>query len=148
MMEPLTLEEFANNLRTYGTWSEVEFATEILDLIHLEEDVAEPYSDLCADIEHSAPTDLKDNHVKALERLNDRSHLLDEIEKHFSEAGYDDKVDTADNVKIILGTLSDAEDILETAGWPGDGDFIESLHELAERAARAPEETEVMAYDL
>ena len=135
MIRPHTLKEFAENLRITGDNREVDFADEILELITLEEDVAEPYSDLCADIEHTAPANLKDNHLKALERLNDRSAMLDEIEKHLSE--WTDKLapDADDAVKILLGTLGDAEDILETAGWPGAGGFIAGIQALADRPA-------------
>lgn len=139
-MKPHTLKEFAENLRITGDWREVEFATEILNLLDLEEEVAEPYSDLCADIEHTAPAGLKDNHLKALERLNDRSAMLEEIEKHLSEA--DRKGDADDAVKELIGTLADAEDILEAAGWPGGGDFLEGMQALADRPAPA------MEYDL
>lgn len=148
-MQPHTLKEFAQQLRLTGNYREVEFADEILTLIDLEIDVAEPYWELVGDIEHSAPADLKDKPGKALERLNDRSATLDEIETALRDAGKDELAkDTDDVVKALLGILSDAEDILETAGWPGDVDFITSLNELAERAARAPEEMEVTTYDL
>jgi hypothetical protein len=35
----------------------------------------------------------------------------------------------------MLGTLEQAEAILEAAGWPGDGDFLDGLQALAERPA-------------
>lgn len=133
MMRPHTLKEFAENLRITGDWREVEFADEILELITLEEDVAEPYSDLCSDLEHTAPDDLKDKPAKALERLNDRSHLLGEIETLLKDAGRDGDVD--DVVKEMIGTLGDAEDILEAAGWPGGSDFIDGIQALADRPA-------------
>ncbi len=136
LMRPLTLKEFAENLRITGDWREVEFADEILDLIALEEEVAEPYGDLCADLEHTAPAELKDSPTKALERLNDRSGMLEEIEKHLSEFGKEKLArDPDDVVKILLGILSEAEDILEAAGWPGDGDFIDGIQALADRPA-------------
>lgn len=141
-MTPYNLKEFAEQLRLEGN----DFGNEILDLLDLEEEVAEPYGTLCDDLRHYAPDDLKEKPEKALEWLGDRSHLLAEIEEQLREAGHDGDVD--DVIKEIIGTLDQAEDILEAAGGPGDGDFIESLHGLAERAARAPEETEVMTYDL
>lgn len=132
-MKALTLKEFAENLRMSGDWREADFATEILDLLDIEEEVAVPYSDLCVDIEHTAPADLKDNHLKALERLNDRSAILEEIEKALGERT-DKPGDADDEVKIVLGILGEAEDILEAAGWPGT-DFIDALRTLAERPA-------------
>ena len=136
-MRPLTLKEFAENLRMTGDYREIEFADEILDLLVLEDEVAAPYSDLCADLEHTAPDNLKDKPEKALERLNDRSHLLEEIEDHLKEAGREPEgtQDAGDVVKELLGTLGDAEDILEAAGWPGDGDFITGIQALADRPA-------------
>lgn len=150
MMQPHTLKEFAEALRVSGNYREAEFADEILTLIDLEIDVAEPYWELVGDIEHSAPADLKDKPGKALERLNDRSATLDEIEKHLNEAGREpkDTDDAGDAVRALLGILDKAEDILEAAGWPADVDLIDGMTELAERAARAPEETEQMTYDL
>lgn len=115
MMQPLTLEEFAQQLRVSGDYREMEFADEILMLLDIEADVAEPYSDLCADIEHTAPAGLKDNHLKALERLNDRSGMLEEIEKQLSDIGLDVganglPIDAADAVKDLIANLPDDEE--------------------------------------
>lgn len=43
--------------------------------------------------------------------------------------------DPDDAVKEVLGILGEAEDILEAAGWPGDGDFIAGIQALADRPA-------------
>lgn len=156
-MKPHTLEEFAQELRLKGDFREVEFADEILALLDIEEEVAEPYSNLCDDLNNVAPEGLTDKPEKQMEWVIDRSNLLGEIEKEIEEAavlpttganGLPIQRDTDDAVKELLAMLGDAQDILETAGWPGDGDFIEALNGLAERAARAPEEIEVMTYDL
>lgn len=149
-MKPYTLEEFAQELRLKGDYRESDFADEILMLIDIEEEVAEPYSNLCADLENVAPGGLKDKPEKQLEWVIDRSDLLGEIEDHLKEAGHEPQGtdDAADKVKELLSILSEADAILEAAGWPGDGDLIEALQGLAERAARAPEEIEVMTYDL
>lgn len=145
-MKPHTLKEFAENLRITGDWRETEFATEILDLLDIETEVAEPYSDLCCDIENYAKNfSNPDDASKALEWIGDRSNLLTEIEDQLKEAKRDGDVD--DIVKEMIGTLADAEAILEAAGWPGM-DFIDALQGLADRAARAPEETEIVTYDL
>jgi hypothetical protein len=111
----------------------------------LEADVAEPYSDLCADLEMYAPTDMAENPPRMAEWLGDRSNLLADIEKLLKEANR--KGDVDDVVKELLGTMEQAEAILDAAGWPG-GDFLEALQGLAERAARAPEEMEIVTYDL
>ncbi len=111
MMEPLTLLEFAQNLRVNGTWREAEFADEILTLIDLETDVAEPYWELVGDLEHSAPQDRKsETPARLLERLNDRSGMLDEIEKAISDAGLDVganglPIDADDAVKDLIANL-------------------------------------------
>lgn len=152
-MRALSLEEFAQEMRRKGDIRQADMADEILMLLDLEEEVAEPYSNLCADLENVAPDNLKNvvnEHARTLEWLIDRSNLLKEIEDHLRDAGREPQGtnDTADTVKEIVETLGEADAILEAAGWPGDGDLIEALQGLAERAARAPEEIEVMTYDL
>ena len=137
-MEPLTLKEFAENLRLSGSWREMEFADEILQLITLEDDVAEPYSELCGDLEHAAPDGLKEKPAKALEWLVDRSDMLGEIEKALAEGECDvgsngNKVDADAAVKELLKILGSAEDILEDHGWTS-GDFLSGLAKLAENA--------------
>lgn len=87
-MTPLTLREFADNLRMSGDWREAEFADEILTLIDIEEEVSEPYGTLCDDLEHYAP-EHRGNPAKALEWVGDRSNLLAEIEEQLKEAGRD-----------------------------------------------------------
>jgi hypothetical protein len=144
-MRPLTLQEFAEDMRRKGDIRDTDLADEILDLLVLEEEVAEPYSNLCADLEIYAPVDMAERPERAMEWLGDRSNLLADIEKELKEANRNGDVD--DVVKELLGTMEQAEAILEAAGWPG-GDFLEALQGLAERAARAPEEVEIIPYDL
>jgi hypothetical protein len=148
-MRPLNLEEFAQEMRRGGDIRQADMADEILALIDIEEEVAEPYSNLCDDLNNVAPDGLTDKPEKQMEWVIDRSNLLEEIEDELREKGKapEGTADTADAVKELLGTMAEAEAILEAAGWPGT-DFIEALQGLAERAARAPEEIEVMTYDL
>lgn len=141
-MKPLNLEEFAEELRRKGDWREADFADDILALVDIEAEVAEPYGELRSEIEHYAKDggfSNPDDALKAAEWLGDRSNLLQEIEEELTKAGH--KGDADDVVKAMIGTLADAEAILEAAGWPGDGDFIAALQALAERPAP-------MEYDL
>ena len=130
-MKPLTLEEFAQDMRRGGDIRQADMADEILALIDIETEVAEPYSTLCCDIEHYAkefsnPTDA----VRALEWLGDRSNLLGEIEKQLEEAKCTGDADDA--VKTAFGELEEIADILKAEGWDGEGDIVEALrHTLA-----------------
>lgn len=115
-MTPLNLEEFAQGLRLSGNWREQEFATEILDLLDLETDVAEPYEELCGDIEHATPRGLRDAMTPAqqLERLTDRCAMLDEIETLLAEAnrltGANGKpLDFVEAVEALIADLPDPE---------------------------------------
>lgn len=130
-MKPLTLQEFAEDMRRGGDIRQADMADEILALIDIEAEVAEPYSTLCCDIEHYAKDySNPDDAVKALEWIGDRSNLLAEIEKQFEEA--DRKGDVDDAVKAALGELGEIRDILEAEGWDGEGDIVEALrHTLA-----------------
>lgn len=140
MIRPETLKEFAELLRINGDYREVEFATEILDLLALEDEVAEPYSDLCADLEHNAPTDLKDSPSKALERLVNRSDMLGEIETYFENSSIGPG-DVDDLTRQVLGEIENIETIMtEHGGWT-EGDLQDALFALIERAAP-------MEYDL
>lgn len=146
-MKPLNLEEFAEELRLKGDSREIDFADMILQLLDIEKDVAEPYWNLCDDIEHYAkdfthPTDA----AKALEWIGDRSDLLKEIEDALKDGGREPEgtADTADAVRELLGTMTQAEALLERAGWPGT-DFIDALEKLIGRAEKAPP---AMEYDL
>lgn len=145
-MRPLTLKEFAQELRLKGDFRETDFADEILALVELEDEVAEPYSNLCDDLNTTAPEGLTDKPEKQMEWVIDRSNLLGEIEDQLKEAKRDGDVD--DEIKDLLATMAQAEALIERAGWPGNGDFIEALETIIERAERAPEEIEVMTYDL
>jgi hypothetical protein len=138
-MRSQSLEEFAEDMRRKGDIRDADLADEILALLDIEAEVAEPYSDLLADLEIYAPEGLRDKPEKAMEWLGDRSNLLAEIEKELEEAKRPGDVDDA--VKDLLKTMADAEAILEAAGWPGDGDFIEGIQALANRP-------EPMEYDL
>lgn len=133
-MRPHTLEEFAQELRIKGDWREAEFGMEILDLLALEEEVAEPYSDLCADLEYYAPDGLKGKPEKVVEWLAGRAALLDEIENELKERGREPEgtADTADAVREALGTLDYIADTLDVNdAW--EGDMENSIKRLCER---------------
>lgn len=134
-MRPLNLEEFAQQLRLEGH----PFADEILVLTALEEQVANPFFDLCDDLNHHAPDGLKDKPEKQVEWLGDRSHLLAEIEKQLQDAGRDGDAD--DIVKEMLDELEQAKSLLEDHGWTGFN-FLDALGKLAENAPTP------MEYDL
>jgi hypothetical protein len=110
-MIPHNLKEFAEELRRKGSGREVDFADEILDLLDIEEEVAEPYSTLCGDIEHYAKDfSNPDDAAKALEWIGDRSNLLKEIEDQLKEVGRDKganglPIDADDAVKDLIATL-------------------------------------------
>jgi hypothetical protein len=110
-MRPHTLEEFAQELRRKGDFREVEFADEILALVDIEAEVAEPYSDLCADLERYAKDfSNPDDAAKALEWVGDRSNLLAQIEEQLKEAGLDVganglPIDADDAVKDLIAAL-------------------------------------------
>lgn len=134
-MRPLNLEEFAQQLRLEGH----PFANEILELANVQEEVADPFFDLCEELNHHASDTLKDKPEKMVEWLIDRSDLLTEIEEELKKAGHDGDAD--DSVREILGTLKAGEEILEEHGWPGTN-FLDALEKLAE-ATPTP-----MEYDL
>lgn len=130
-MTPHNLEEFAQELRRKGDFREVEIADEILALIDIEEEVAEPYSELCGDLEHYAPDGLKDKPAKVVEWLGDRSQELDEVRALFSEEELSES-GVADAMRERLDELEGVTDILKGEGWDGDGDLVEALrHTLA-----------------
>ncbi len=137
-MRPHTLEEFAQNLRITGDYREVEFADEILMLLDIEEEVAEPYSDLCDDVTYHAPKELKKNPAKAAEWLNDRSAELDEITDLFPEAVLDGK-DIPDQIKDMIDARDNFETIMRKHGGWTEGDLQDALFALIERAAKPPE---------
>jgi hypothetical protein len=131
MMRPLTLEEFAQQLRMEGN----EFADEILVLCSLEEEVADPYSELCDDIAHYAPQALKDKPAKAVEWLGDRSNELDEIRELFSEEELGE-TSIAEAMRERIGELENVEEIMrEHGGWT-EGDLHDALFALIERAGK------------
>lgn len=139
-MKALTLEEFAEELRRKGDFREVEFADEILQLLDIEEECAEPYGNLCSDIEHYAkdfsnPTDA----AKALEWVGDRSNLLKEIEEELDKDGRTG--DTDDQVKALLETVAKLRDILGLEEGT-DEDIENAVQALVDRAPAA------MEYDL
>jgi hypothetical protein len=106
-MKPLNLQEFAEELRRKGDYREVEFADEILALIDIERDVAEPYSDLCYDIEQHAKNggySNPDDALKSVEWLGDRSNMLANVEKLLEEAKRPGDVD--DVIKAMLEELA------------------------------------------
>jgi hypothetical protein len=129
-----TLEEFAQALRVGGDNQQADFGTEILELVDLEAAVAEPYSDLCADLEYYAPDGLKGKPEKVVEWLADRAALLDEIEKELKERDREPEgtADTADAVREALGTLDYIADTLDVNdAW--EGDMENSIKRLCER---------------
>jgi hypothetical protein len=114
-MRPLDLKEFAEDMRRKGDIRDTDFADEILALLDIEADVAEPYSDLCFDIENYAKDfSNRDDAPKALEWLGDRSNMLAEIEKHLAEAGHEGDADDA--VKAVLRDLEEAREVLTENG--------------------------------
>lgn len=110
-MRPLNLQEFAEELRRKGDPREAEFATEILDLLQVEEECAEPFSDLCYDIAHYAKGyDHAEIAPKALEWIGDRSNLLKQIEEELDKDGRSGDVD--DQVKQLIETVASIRNIL------------------------------------
>lgn len=109
MMRADNLKEFAQALRVGADNRQADFGTEILDLLDLEEAIAQPYYDLCDDIEYRAPDHLKgdavNKHARIVEWLRDRSDLLAEIECHFKEADLAGDVD--DLVRQLLAERPD-----------------------------------------
>lgn len=66
------------------------------------------------------------------------------LQYHGEQYGLARDGDVDDVIGEIVGTLEQAETILEASGWPGDGDFLEALQALADRADKAPK----LGYDL
>lgn len=112
-MKPLTLQEFAEDMRRKGDIRDADLADEILGLIDIEADVAEPYSTLCDDLEHYAP-DHKGSPSHKLEWLGDRSNLLAQIEEQLKDAGHAGDVD--DIVKKLCEDLAEAREVLAENG--------------------------------
>lgn len=131
-MKFLDLREFAEHMRITGDSQGCDFADEILSLLDIEAEVAEPFYTLCDNLDHYAP-DLKGKPEKQLEWIGDRSHLLDELKEKFEQHGYTEG-DVDDRLAEVLDTLATAEDTLRKRGHWQDGEFIDALQELAERA--------------
>ncbi len=137
-MQPINLREFAEQLRL-GDDPGAKFADEILALIDLEADVAEPYFTLCDDIKHHTDKRVEGDEAKRVEWLGDRSDLLDEIDELLKGDGRTGDPD--DEVKALIGSLADAEAALRKSGHWTEGDFLDALALLIERAP-------VLQYDL
>lgn len=137
----LNLREWAEQLRVKGTSRQVDFADEILKLIDLEDEVAEPYADLCEDLEYYAPDNLKDDPAKTVEWLGDRSALLDEVRDKLNKHGLTGDVD--DEVRDLCEIMAAIEDMLEARGGWTEGDLLDALAALCERAERPAQQ-----YDL
>jgi hypothetical protein len=136
-MRPLNLQEFAEELRRQGN----EFADDILMLIDIEQEVAEPYSTLCDDVAHYAPEALKEHPVRAVEWLGDRSNELDEIRGCFSEEAMSES-SVADLIKELQDERENIETVMrEHGGWT-EGDLQDALFALIDRTPAA------MEYDL
>lgn len=139
MMRPHTLKEFAENLRVAGDWREVEFATEILDFLDLEADVAEPYGDLCDDIAHYAPTALKGAEPgKIVEWLGDRSAELDEVYGLFTAEELQSE-NVPDQIRERFDALKEIEAMLCEQGLRGSGELPDAIFDLIERIPPARE---------
>jgi type I restriction-modification system DNA methylase subunit len=122
-MRPQSLQEFAQELRRGGDIRQADMADEILALIDIEEEIAEPYGNLCSDIEHYAKSN-PDDAAKALEWLGDRSNLLKEIEEELAEDGRTG--DTDDVVRELLGEIDDIKMALKMHGFELD-EFFEAI---------------------
>lgn len=97
-MRPFNLREFAEDMRRKGDIRDADLADEILALIDIEDEVAEPYSTLCDDIEHYCPNN--ETPQRALEWIGDRSNLLAEIEEFLKASGRTGDVD--DEIKKLI----------------------------------------------
>jgi hypothetical protein len=117
-----SLQEFAQELRRGGDIRQADMADEILALIDIEEEIAEPYGNLCSDIEHYCPNN--ETPQRALEWLGDRSNLLKEIEEKLAEDGRTGAVD--DVVRELLGEIDDIKMALKMHGLELD-EFFEAI---------------------
>lgn len=130
-MAPLDLREFVERLRITGTNQEADFADELLELLDLREEVAEPFWKLCEDLDHYVP-DKKGKPDHQLEWLGDQVAILDEIREELEK--HELTGDPDDAVKEVLETLDTAEDTLRNRGHWKDGEFLDALFTLAERS--------------
>jgi hypothetical protein len=121
-MRPQSLQEFAQELRRGGDIRQADMADEILALIDIEEEIAEPYGNLCSDIEHYCPNN--ETPQRALEWLGDRSNLLKEIEEELDKDGRTG--DTDDVVRELLGEIDDIKMALKMHGFELD-EFFEAI---------------------
>jgi hypothetical protein len=143
-VRPLNLKEFAEDMRRKGDIRDADLADEILALVDIEEEVAEPYSNLCDDLAHYAPEGLKENPAKAVEWLGDRSHELDEIRELFSEEELSE-TSIPEAMRERIDALANFETIMrEHGGWT-EGDLQDGLFALIERAGKLSNDLE---YDL
>jgi hypothetical protein len=141
-MRPLNLKEFAEDMRRKGDIRDADLADEILALIDIEEEVAEPYSTLCDDIEHYAKDfSNPDDAPKALEWIGDRSNLLKEIEEELDKDGRTG--DTDDQVKALLETLAKIREIAGVPDTATDEDVENAIQALVDAAP-----TKELTYDL
>jgi hypothetical protein len=127
-----SLQEFAQELRRGGDIRQADMADEILALIDIEEEIAEPYGNLCSDIEHYAKGfSNPDDAAKALEWLGDRSNLLKEIEEELAEDGRTG--DTDDQIKAMLETLAFIRNIIGAPDTATDEDLETAIQALVDR---------------
>lgn len=124
-MRSQSLEEFAEDMRRKGDIRDADLADDILALLDIEAEVAEPYSELCCDIEQYAKDggfSNPDDALKAVEWLGDRSNMLADIEKLLEESdalpktgpnGLPIKRDTDDAIRELLEALAERPEPLE-----------------------------------
>lgn len=144
MRRSQSLEEFAEDMRRKGDIRDADLADEILMLVDLEAEVAEPYSTLCDDLNSYAPEGLRDKPEKAMEWLCDRSNELDEIRELFSAEELSEG-GIVDAISERLDGLKNFETIMrEHGGWT-EGDLQDGLFALIERAGKLSNDLE---YDL
>lgn len=131
-MKPLNLKEFAEQMLL---GEHREFAIEILDNL----EVVDTYPRYAIEHELRIASEKEfENHepLEQIGRIIDRLNVLDDIKDILIKHGFEE--DIGDEVSSLIGTLSDAETLLQNAKvW--EGDLLESIALLLER---------VPAYDL
>jgi hypothetical protein len=134
-MKPLNLQEYAEQLRLTGDSREIDFADMILQLLDIEEAVAEPFDALCDDLRNYADTlpeaPTPKELSRAMEWVGDRSDLLKEIEAELDKDGRTG--DTDDQIKAMLETLENIRTALGLPDTATDEDLATHIQALADR---------------